>query len=66
MLFNYFNVLFHFLYSPVYTGPPPEVDSNPDSGPRSTGGLSYLDRDLDRLRLHGANSRTGSRKVVPM
>ena len=25
-----------------YTGPPPEVDLNPDLGPHSTGGLSYL------------------------
>ena len=40
-----FSFLLH--YSPVYTGPPLEVDSNPDSGPRSTGGLSYLDCDLD-------------------
>ena len=33
--------------------------------PRSAGGLSYLDCDLDQLHLHGADSRTGSRKVVP-
>ena len=29
--------------SPVYTGPPPEVDSNPDSEPHSTGRPSCLD-----------------------
>ena len=47
-------------------GPPPEVDSNPDSDHVvATGGLSYPDRNLDRLHLHRADSRTGSRKVVP-
>ena len=35
------------VYSPVYTGPP-EVDLNPDSRPRSAGGLSYPDCNLDR------------------
>ena len=53
------------LYSPVYAGPQPEVDSNPDSGPRNAGGPGDPDHDLDRLHLHGADSRTGSRKVVP-
>ena len=50
------------LYSPVYTGPPLEVDSNPDSGPHSTGGLRalYLDCDLDYMEF-----RFGSEKVVP-
>ena len=42
----------------------PEVDSNPDSGPPNGGGPGDPDRDLDQLRLHGADSRTGSRKVV--
>ena len=45
---------------------PSTWDPQPESGlrPRSAGGLSYPDHDLDRLHLHGADSRTGSRKVV--
>ena len=34
-----------------------------ESGPNG-GGPGDPDRDLDRLCLHGADSRTGSRKVV--
>ena len=36
---------------PCLHGPQPEVDSNPDSGPRNAGGPGDPDRDLDRLRL---------------
>ena len=51
-------------YSPVYTGPP--TGSGLESGlrPRNAGGLGDPDRDLDRLRLHGAESGNCSRKVV--
>ena len=49
----------------LFTRDPP-TGSGFESGlrPRSAGGLSYPDRDLDRLCLRGADSRTGSRKVV--
>ena len=41
------------------------MDSNPDSDHiMHAGGQGDPDRDLDRLRLHGAESRNGSRKVV--
>ena len=50
--------------SPVYTGP--QTGSGLESGlrPRNGGGLGDLDHDLDQLRLHGAESGNGSRKVV--
>ena len=50
--------------SPFYTGPP--TGSGFESGlrPRNAGGPSNPDRDLDRLRLHGAESGNGSRKVL--
>ena len=46
-------------------GPP--TGSGLESGlrPRNAGGPGDPDRDLDRLRLHGAESGNGSRKVVP-
>ena len=52
------------LYSPVYTGPP--TGSGLESGlrPRNAGGPGDLDRNLDQLHLHGAESGNGSRKVV--
>ena len=51
------------IISPVYTGP---TRSGLKSGlrPRNESGLGDLDRDLDRLRLHGAESGNSSRKVV--
>ena len=50
--------------SPVYTGP--QTGSGLESGlrPRNAGGPGDPDHDLDQLRLHGAESGKGSRKVV--
>ena len=48
--------------TPLCCVPPSEMDSNPDSGPRCTSGLSYPDWDLDQFAF--TESRTGSRKVV--
>ena len=58
-------ILLKVIYSPVYTGPTTGSGFKFGLRPRSAGGLSYPDRDLDRLHLHGADSRTSSRKVVP-
>ena len=54
----------HYNYSPVYTGP--QTGSGLESGlrPRNGGGPGDPDCDLDRLRLHGAESGFSSRKVV--
>ena len=54
----------HTIHSPVYTGP--QTGSGLESGlrPRNGGGPGDPDRDLDRLRLHGAESGIGSRKVI--
>ena len=52
------------MLSKVYTGPPPEVNLNPDSRPRSTGGLSYSYCDLDLIYME-LNPDFGFRKVVP-
>ena len=51
--------------SPVYTGSTTRSGFESGLRPRSAGGLSYPDRDLDRLHLHGAESGIGSSKVVP-
>ena len=44
------------IYSPAYMGPPTGSGFKSGLRPRSAGGLSNQDRDLDRLRLHGADS----------
>ena len=46
--------------SPVYTGPPTGSGFESRLRPCSAGGPSNPDHDLDRLRLHGAESRIGS------
>ena len=51
------------IISPIYTGPPTKVDSNPDLGSCSTGELNSPDCDLDLIAIR--TWRTGSRKVVP-
>ena len=58
------HTLFSLLISPVYTGPQTGSGLESRLRPCNGGGPGNPDHDLDRLRLHRAESGIGSRKVV--